>query len=61
MQRDGGNHRRVHAWDGRGGETKASGAATRQAKAEDPRNPHYNRVSGLVAGEFIIVAEDLLD
>jgi plasmid stabilization system protein ParE len=45
----------VHAWDGRGGEIKASGAATRQAKVEDPRNPHYNRASDLVAGEFILV------
>nr|WP_284060421.1 transposase [Pseudomonas sp. NW5] len=44
---------RAHAWDGRGGETQASARASGQAQVEDPRNPYYNRNSGLVAGKFI--------
>ncbi len=50
----GGSHRRAHAWNGRGGETPTSAPATGQVQVLDPRNPHYNRTSGLVAGEFML-------
>ena len=56
-QRNSGAHRCAryarHAWNGRGGETQTSTTATWYVPVCDPRNPHYNRASGLVAGEFI--------
>ncbi|WP_038167583.1 RNA-guided endonuclease TnpB family protein [Thiomonas sp. FB-Cd] len=53
-QRVGGAHRRAqHAWDERGGETQTSATATWQVEVCDPRNPHDNRASVLMAGEFI--------
>ena len=35
------------------GETETAGAATRQVKVIDPRNPHYTAGRRLVAGEFM--------
>ncbi len=52
-QRMGGPHRCAHAWNGRGGETQTAGAATRQVKVCDPRNPRYNDARRLAVGEFI--------
>lgn len=52
-QRIGGPHRCAHAWNGRGGETETAGAATRQVKVCDPRNPRYNDARSLAVGEFI--------
>src|SRR5579864_8097988 len=44
----------AHVWNGRGGETETSGAATRQVKVCDPRNPRYSVARRLAAaGEFI--------
>jgi len=43
----------AHAWNGRGGETETSCAATRQVKVCDPRNPRYSVLRRLAAGEFI--------
>ena len=53
-QRIGGTHRCAHAWNGRGGETETAGAATRQVKVLDPRNPRYNTSRRLAVGEFIL-------
>lgn len=41
-----------HAWNRRGGETRASVLATIQAEVSDPRNHYYNRSRGLVVREI---------
>jgi Probable transposase len=43
----------AHAWNGRGGETQTSCAATREVKVCDPRNPRYSVDRRLAAGEFM--------
>ena len=43
----------AHAWNGRGGETKTAGTATRQVKVCDPRNPRYSVARRLAVGEFM--------
>jgi len=43
----------AHAWNGRGGETQTAGAATREVKVCDPRNPRYSVARRLAPGEFI--------
>ncbi|MEA3097172.1 MAG: hypothetical protein QOF74_1412, partial [Caballeronia mineralivorans] len=42
-----------YAWNGRSGETETAGAATREVKVCDPRNPRYSVARRLAAGEFI--------
>jgi len=43
----------AYAWNGRSGETETAGAATREVKVCDPRNPRYSVARRLAAGEFI--------
>ena len=44
---------KLHELAAPGGETKTAGAATRQVKVCDPRNPRYNDARSLAVAEFI--------